>query len=806
MPRPQTCILLVLLFLITISVRAQLPPNQPEQDCFSAIPVCQDIYVQNNAYSGAGSDPDEINPALSCRLLGEINSVWYVFKIETPGNLCFTITPNNATEDYDWSLYNLTGRSCADIKTVPGLEIACSWDAPDLMAGCTGVTGVNGQTGGPCGLQNRACIPVNAGETFVLNVSNFTGFDDGYVLDFSQSTAVLFDDTPPDMVGASPFCDGAAVSFSENVLCNTVDPGDFTVTGPGGPYTISAISSDNCDAGGTFDNTFRLTIDPPVQFPANYTVSLVGNVSDFCGNVANQNSQDVFLLPPPNSSVTAVDPQCLESNDFEFTYDGGSVDLISYIWDFGDSTGSTGPTTQHTYLSSGPKTVSLTIRNINNCVDTSFLDVLVEPTPIADFAVDSTLCLGDTVGIANLSTIDSVSALSGFQWEMGDGLVTNQDTPTHVYLQPGPYTITLNAFSVANCVGSTSQDVVVYPKPEVAFTAEENVCFYDSAHFVSLSTIRNDIANDSLERWIWSFGDSNTLANVLAPAHLYDTSGIYSVNLTVFSDKGCADSLTQDIEIYATPPPVVTFDTVCFSDRAFLQAVPVPGGTSRWYENEADTLAFFSGSTFLTSPVVFDQTYYVDALSAQGCVSERDTVSAIARIPEEGSILASDSLLELPTAIVNLSVPDEIRGADFLWSFGDGIQSTSEQPVHEYQFPGKYLITVDVVDVYGCEYAFETPIEVKKLVAVFVPSGFSPNGDGVNDEFFIQVRSITRFTFKIYNRHGNLVFASQDPDFRWKGESDEGVVLAEGVYTYRLDALDVTGDQLTEAGTVTLFR
>lgn len=806
MSRPQTYIFLVLLFILSIPLHAQLPPNQPEQDCFSAIPVCQDVYVQNNAYTGAGSDPDEINAALSCRLLGEINSVWYVFKIETPGNLCFTITPNTPTEDYDWSLFNLTGRSCADIKSVPGLEIACSWDAPDLVAGCTGVTGVNGQTAGPCGLQNRACIPVNAGETYVLNVSNFTGFDNGYVLDFSQSTAVLFDDTPPDMTGASPNCEGVAVTFSENVLCNTVDPADFTVTGPGGPYAISAISSDNCDAGGTFDNTFRLTIDPPIQFPSNYSVALVGNVSDFCGNTANQNSQDVFLIPPPVSSITPVDPQCLEINDFDFTYDGGSVDLINYTWDFGDSTGSTGPNTQHTYLSSGPKTVTLTVRNINNCVDTGTLDILVHPTPVADFTPDSTLCLGDTLGLVNLSTIDSVSALSGYQWSLGDGLVTNQDLPAHVYLEPGPYTVQLNAFSVSNCVGTTTRDIIVFPKPEVDFSFEDNVCFYDSANFVNLSTIRSDIANDSLQRWEWSFGDGTILANTLAPAHQYDTSGIYPVNLTVFSDKGCADSLTQNIEIYSTPPPIVSFDTVCFSNRAFLQAIPVPGGTARWYEQETDTLPFFSGATYLTDPVVFNQTYYVDAISAEGCVSERDTVSAYPRIPAEGFISASDSVLELPSAIVTLSVPPDVRGAEFEWGFGDGVQSVSEEPVHEYQFPGKYLVTVDVIDDFGCEYDFERVIEVRKTVAVFVPSGFSPNGDGINDEFFINTRSLTRFTIKIYNRYGNLVYASQNPDFKWKGESDEGVVLAEGVYTYRLDALDITGDQVTELGTVTLFR
>ena len=174
---------LLLLFLAAVlfplSLQAQLPPNQPEQDCINALPVCQNTFVQPNSYQGEGLNPNEIDSGPSCMNSGERNDVWYIFTTQTAGFVGFSITPVNLTDDYDWAVYNLTNNSCADIFTTPSLEISCNW------SGASGVTGPNGLPGA----QNEPLIPVNAGETYVINVSNFSGTGTGYTLDFSPSTA-----------------------------------------------------------------------------------------------------------------------------------------------------------------------------------------------------------------------------------------------------------------------------------------------------------------------------------------------------------------------------------------------------------------------------------------------------------------------------------------------------------------------------------------------------------------------------------------------------------------------------------------
>mgnify|MGYP001328126217 FL=1 len=90
-----------------------------------AIPVCQYTYNQINSYQDQGNYYNEIpdytgalsdnNCPNNCLLDGELNDVWYIFTVQTTGNLNFTITPNSSSDDYDWALYNLTSANCSDI-------------------------------------------------------------------------------------------------------------------------------------------------------------------------------------------------------------------------------------------------------------------------------------------------------------------------------------------------------------------------------------------------------------------------------------------------------------------------------------------------------------------------------------------------------------------------------------------------------------------------------------------------------------------------------------------------------------------
>ncbi|MBX2870713.1 MAG: hypothetical protein KTR30_01395, partial [Saprospiraceae bacterium] len=132
--------LLVSLFCVLFYQSYLLGQTPTVQDCLGAIPVCQEVYSEMNSPSGDGNFNNEINTSISCTA-GELNSIWYTFTVNEAGFLGFVITPNDANDDYDWALFNITGRQCSDIKSDPSLQVSCNAAGGP---GCNGPTGANG--------------------------------------------------------------------------------------------------------------------------------------------------------------------------------------------------------------------------------------------------------------------------------------------------------------------------------------------------------------------------------------------------------------------------------------------------------------------------------------------------------------------------------------------------------------------------------------------------------------------------------------------------------------------------------------
>lgn len=188
----------------------------PEQDCPDAIIICQDVYSQTQSYQGTGNIPNEINPGLSCLDDGEMNDVWYIFTAQQTGIVNFTITPLNPLDDYDWAVFNLTNATCSEIFVNPALEVACNFSA------IAGPTGANNNPGA----QNTSAINVMAGQTFVVNISNFSATQSGYTIDFTASSVTLYDTVPPTAISSEYVCNnyGVRITLDEPCTCSTIAP------------------------------------------------------------------------------------------------------------------------------------------------------------------------------------------------------------------------------------------------------------------------------------------------------------------------------------------------------------------------------------------------------------------------------------------------------------------------------------------------------------------------------------------------------------------------------------------------------
>ncbi|NQT78245.1 MAG: T9SS type A sorting domain-containing protein [Bacteroidetes bacterium] len=329
---------------------AQVPTTG---DCLGAIPVCEAFYFQPLTSNGVGNYPNEVGNGVTCPyncLDGEINSVWYQFTVQESGILSFIISPVDANDDYDWALYNLTLYRCEDIVShMSALTFSCNSAGGAGLHGNTGAyNGADDCAGGGNANGNtqwNANIPVVAGQTFVLYISDWTQSPTGYSLDFSPSTAVIFDDVPPYIfsvdAGAVSGCDETEIGimFSENVTCSGVSPYLFSIEGPGGPYQVTEVFGSACSVGGEWEKEFMLSVDHPFSSNGTYTLYMATGfpgVQDACNNIALADTLSFIL----DLGAPLIDEAGLQISEATCGMDNGSITgliasgqtSLSYVW------------------------------------------------------------------------------------------------------------------------------------------------------------------------------------------------------------------------------------------------------------------------------------------------------------------------------------------------------------------------------------------------------------------------------------------------------------------------------------------
>jgi gliding motility-associated-like protein len=88
----------------------------------------------------------------------------------------------------------------------------------------------------------------------------------------------------------------------------------------------------------------------------------------------------------------------------------------------------------------------------------------------------------------------------------------------------------------------------------------------------------------------------------------------------------------------------------------------------------------------------------------------------------------------------------------------------------------------------------------------FIPTGFTPNGDGLNDYFFIEgLQEVTNVSIDIYDRWGNQIFYAEGKDARWDGTDMQSRIVQQGVYAYRVVYEDANGKEYEYQGNVTVL-
>ncbi|MBK7856070.1 MAG: hypothetical protein IPJ79_15345 [Bacteroidetes bacterium] len=171
--------------------------------------------------------------------------------------------------------------------------------------------GPNG-TLSPCG-QTEPLIQVTAGETYVVNVSNYSSSQNGYTIDFSSSTAIIYDNQPPQKLSLSASCSDNQLSlhFNEPVDCRTISTmnDDIIIADVNGVYkNIQNIVGVGCSSNSFYVTTVNLQLDGTLSTSSEYyliakTGSDGNSISDKCNNFFQLNDTIAVISPQNNLSL-----------------------------------------------------------------------------------------------------------------------------------------------------------------------------------------------------------------------------------------------------------------------------------------------------------------------------------------------------------------------------------------------------------------------------------------------------------------------------------------------------------------------
>ncbi len=374
------------------------------------------------------------------------------------------------------------------------------------------------------------------------------------------------------------------------------------------------------------------------------------------------------------------------------------IQISAWLWDFGDGNSSSLPDPVHSYSMPGLYNVVLTVYDTNGCSESVNHVVRVYPNPESDYSV-SAACLGDTTWFYDLSDTTGAPIIS-WQWDFGDGFVSFQQNPGHVYTQDSAYQVSLMVTDTNGCSMLEIKSLIVEPLPVAAFTYD-TVCYGSNVTFVDSSYS----PTGSITNWQWDFDDGTSSGLAVPPPHIYAASGTYNVELSVIDHKGCTQSVVHPITVFQEPfaefnynTPLCLGDTNFFTDLSNGFGMPVTKWEWSFGDGNIDTLQ---------NPVhIYSQpgNYNVNLLitTFNGCVGNISKSIYVSAYPDvdfisNSSLCHQDSILFIDNTNANGTQLNT-----WYWDFGDGTNSSQSNPVHIYYLADTLDIKLVVDNIYGC--------------------------------------------------------------------------------------------------------
>lgn len=608
--------------------------------------------------------------------------------------------------------------------------------------------------------------------------------------------------------GNQPGNDFAIDDISFYKLCEVVDSVTVTVSDP----QSEIVSQVNVSCNGLSDGAAEANVSGGIS-PYAYSwdtspvqaTAAAGSLSAGTYSVTITDSIGCIV----SSSVAITEPALLVSsitgqenvtcNGFsngtaEVTVSGGTTPY-SYSWN-------TAPVQTTDAVDSLPAgTYSVTITDSNSCTTTSSVTV-TEPQPL-----DLSLVNQENVtcnGLGN-GTAEVTASGGTVPYSYGWNTTPAQTTAAADNLFAGTYIVTVTDSN--NCELEISV-VITEPDPLLlALTADQSlVCPNES------TSISGSASGGTAPYGItW---DQGLIDNQWVHAVSAAVTTIYTAIVT--DAHSCTHSAQITIEVVELP-------VVDFQGDNLVGCVPLTANFQNLSTgNAANCIWTFSDGTILQGCGNVSNVF-----TALGCHDLTLTVYTAEGC--SGSLTAADFICTEPAPIAGFTTQSQVfstinTSVDFnnlsqnavyyQWDFGDGSgYSTQENPSYEYQdeLLGTYTVTLMASNLIGCVDTAVAVLKIKEEQLFFVPNTFTPDGDQFNQTFKPVITSgvdIYNYRLSIFNRWGELIFESRNPEIGWDGVSFlTGILAQDGTYTWKIELKTTDNDEKkVVTGSVNLIR
>jgi gliding motility-associated-like protein len=425
----------------------------------------------------------------------------------------------------------------------------------------------------------------------------------------------------------------------------------------------------------------------------------------------------------------------------------------------------------------------------------------------------------DTAGCVPL-TVDFRDTIANgvfYEWIFGDGspqLVTATATASHQYQAAGLYNVMLVAVDSSSCnIRDTArmQIRVSDLKATIGFQPVKlPPCTQFNYRFdnTSVPPVPRPFTGQS---FVWDFGDGSPRVTAgSAPVfHSFPGPGTYNVKLILVDTTYCngPDSLVVPISVatnvkasFSTPLEGCRPYNAVFTDNS------VSAQSYFWDFGDGSTSTQSSPTHLYNNPGLYN---VVLITTNQNTCNGTDTARFTIRVLDAPTAAFTISPLQpqanSPTTFTNTSSIDAVR---FRWDFGDGdsLLTASRAPVtHQYRATGQFQACLTAYNSLGCPRQICQPVQALVIPAIDVPNAFTPMTGDANSILYVRGYGISQLKFTIWNRWGQKVFETNDPNIGWNGKF-KGVMQPMDVYVYTLSATFFDGVDVNRKGDITLIR